>query len=622
MATFTITFITNGGSSIPSLTLPQGATITPPNNPIKEGYAFAGWHLDQSLQQPTSIPQTMTGYSFSIYAKWLTNSYTIEFMTNGGTPMNSLVISFGASIPSLSQTTTKLGHTFVDWYFDANFINSFDFRLMPPYNLTLYAKWSTNQYTVTFNSNGGTNLNAVTDFFATPLTMTPTKTGYSFTGWFKDALLTQPFDSPYAIPAENLTVYAKWAINRYTVSFSKLSEVKVSTVSAGGNHSVILTSNKIYSFGFNDVGQLGDGTTTMRSSPTDITSRFSGLVSPDKIISVSLGYNHSAALSSSGRVFMWGLNDLGQLGDGTTTMRSSPTDITSRFSGLVSPDKIISVSLGGTHSAALSSSGRVFMWGSNGYGQLGDGTTTMRSSPTDITSRFSGLVSPDKITSVSLGGAHSAALSSSGRVFMWGLNGSGQLGDGNTIFRASPTEITSRFSGLVSPDKITYISLGDAHSAALSSLGRVFMWGLNGSGQLGDGTTTMRSTPTNVTSRFSGLVSPDKIISVSLGIGQSAALSSSGQVFTWGFNGAGHLGDGTTITRYTPSLIFSNYYENMNEVIELPTIEFEDSITLSDPTMEGYTFAGWFTNVTLTSPFTLTTMPAENLMLYAKFDLV
>jgi uncharacterized repeat protein (TIGR02543 family) len=262
------------------------------------------------------------------------------------------------------------------------------------------------------------------------------------------------------------------------------------------------------------------------------------------------------------------------------------------------------------------------MWGSNGSGQLGDGTTNLRSSPTEITSRFSSLVSPDKIISIHLGGAHSGALSSSGRVFMWGRNSEGQLGDGTTNFRSSPTEITSRFSGLVSPDKITYISLGDTHSAALSSSGRVFMWGLNGSGQLGDGTTTMRSTPTNVTSRFSGLVSPDKIISVSLGIGQSTALSSSGQVFTWGFNGAGHLGDGTTITRYTPSLIFSNYYENMNEVIELPTIEFEDSITLSDPTMEGYTFAGWFTNVTLTLPFTLTTMPAENLMLYAKFDLV
>src|SRR5690606_21663692 len=104
-------------------------------------------------------------------------------------------------------------------------------------------------------------------------------------------------------------------------------------------------------------GQLGDGTTTNRSTPTEITSRISSATG-DKIIRVSLGYYHSAALTSNGRLFIWGRNDFGQLGDGTTTSKLTPTEITNRFS-LSTGDKIIQVSLGVYYSAALTSSGRL-----------------------------------------------------------------------------------------------------------------------------------------------------------------------------------------------------------------------------------------------------------------------
>ena len=147
--------------------------------------------------------------------------------------------------------------------------------------------------------------------------------------------------------------------------------------------------------GYNDYGQLGNGRVTDKYTPTEITSQFS-LSTGDQIISVSLGVGHSTALTSSGRLFTWGHNYYGQLGDGTTTSKPTPTEITSRFS-LATGDRIIQVSLGADHSTALTSSGRLFTWGRNNDSQLGDGTTTNRSTLTEITQAHYELVYSDTI---------------------------------------------------------------------------------------------------------------------------------------------------------------------------------------------------------------------------------
>jgi alpha-tubulin suppressor-like RCC1 family protein len=284
----------------------------------------------------------------------------------------------------------------------------------------------------------------------------------------------------------------------------------------------------------------------------------------DKIVSISLGKDHSSALSSNGRLFTWGSNEYGQLGDGTTEIIFDPslidsiyppTEITSRF-GLSTGDKIVSISIGGDHSSAISSNGRVLTWGGNSSGQLGDNTITNKSVPTEITSRF-GLSTGDKIVSISLGGWHSSALSSNGRVFTWGNNKFGQMGDNTTTNKSVPTEITSRF-GLSNGDKIVSISLHDFHSSAVSSNGRVFTWGWNNFGQMGDNTTTNKSVPTEITSRF-GLSTADKIVSISLGEFHSSALSSNGRVFTWGLNSSSELGDGTIENKSLPTEITSHF---------------------------------------------------------------
>jgi len=332
----------------------------------------------------------------------------------------------------------------------------------------------------------------------------------------------------------------------------------------GSDHSSAISSTgRVFTWGGNSFGKLGDSTDTNKLVPTDITSKFK-LNSNDKIVSLSLGGDHSSAVSSAGRVFTWGWNSFGQLGDSTNTNKSVPTEITSKFN-LGSNDKIISLSLGGDHSSALSEAGRVFTWGANRLGQLGDNTNTNKSVPIDITSNFK-LDSNDKIVNLSFGSAYSSAVSSTGRVFTWGWGGSGQLG--NNTFRnliSVPTEITSNFK-LDSNDKIVNLSSGSDYSSAISSTGRVFTWGGNNYGQLGDNTTTSKSVPTEITLNFK-LDSNDKILSLSLGADHSSAISSNGWVFTWGRNAWGSLGNNSTTNSLVPTEITSRFNLDSNDKI-------------------------------------------------------
>jgi len=143
----------------------------------------------------------------------------------------------------------------------------------------------------------------------------------------------------------------------------------------------------------------------------------------------------------------------------------------------------LEVYIGYDHSLAINSEGRIFTWGCNMYGQLGDGTGINKSVPTEITNQF-GLLPSETITQVSLGNSFSAAITSSGRIFTWGYNWAGQLGDSTTDNKFTPTEITNQFS-LLPGETITQVALGDLHSSATTSSGRIFTWGINWYGQLG-----------------------------------------------------------------------------------------------------------------------------------------
>ncbi|NCC41581.1 MAG: hypothetical protein EOM21_19610, partial [Gammaproteobacteria bacterium] len=340
-------------------------------------------------------------------------------------------------------------------------------------------------------------------------------------------------------------------------------------VSLGNSHSSAWTSDgEVWMWGWDQYGKLGDGgTNTDQAEPVEITSKFT-VNSGEKIVGVSLGHSHSSAWTSDGEVWMWGRDDKGQLGDGgTNTDQAEPVEITSKFT-VNSGEKIVGVSLGQSHSSAWTSDGEVWMWGSDSYGQLGDGgTNTDQAEPVEITSKFT-VNSGEKIVGVSLGALHSGAWTSDGEVWMWGWDLVGQLGDGGTnTDQDEPVEITSKFT-INSGEKIVGVSLGASFSSAWTSDGEVWMWGVDSHGVLGDGgTNTNQAEPVEITSKFT-VNSGEKIVGVSLGNTSSSAWTSDGEVWMWGRDSYGELGDGGTNTNQPePVEITSKFTVNSGEKI-------------------------------------------------------
>ena len=620
---YDISYSLDGGveGSNPSTYTIETTTITL-EEPTKEGYTFLGWYDNAAFTGTpiTEIPLGTIG-NITIHAKWEIITYDITYSLDGGIDGNNPSTYTIETTTITLEEPTKEGYTFTGWYDNAAFTGTSitEIPLGTIGDIALHAKW---QNSIIFDSNGGTNVETITQDSGTDVLepSSPSREGYTFDGWYSDIELTTAYTFT-VMPSQNITLYAKWTINQYTITYRTYDDYDhlisiplnpgetLIQISLGIKHSSVLTSEgRLFTWGENFYGQLGDGTTIDRHTPIEITQNFN-LAEGETLTHVSLGDSHSSALTSEGRLFTWGYNWDGQLGDRTTTERHTPTEITSNFS-LAEDETLTQVSLGDFHSSALTSEGRLFTWGYNAYGELGDGTTIERHTPTEITSNFN-LDEGETLTQISLGGYHSSALTSEGRLFTWGDNFIGQLGDGTHTNRHTPTEITSNFI-LTEGETLTHVSLGDSHSSALTSEGRLFTWGYNWYGQLGNGINEeYRLNPTGITSNFN-LAEGETLTQISLGGYQSSALTSEGRLFTWGSNEDGQLGDGTTTDRYTPQLsVFRASY-----LIEISTFDFNESLVEYTPTKEGYTFDGWYSDLSLTIEYVFTTMPAEDIILY------
>jgi alpha-tubulin suppressor-like RCC1 family protein len=306
----------------------------------------------------------------------------------------------------------------------------------------------------------------------------------------------------------------------------------IKSIAAGNSYTLALTeSGEVYAWGLNDSGRLGLGDTENRLTPTKVP----GLT---KVKAIAAGGGHALALTESGEVYAWGLN-YGELGLGDTEDRLTPTKVP----GL---SVVKAIAAGLSHSLALTETGEVYAWGINNYGQLGLGDSQDRLTPTKIP----GLA---RVKAIAAGWDYSLALTESGEVYTWGSNNLGRLGLADTQDRLTPT----RVPGLTT---IKAIAAGAYHSLALAESGDVYSWGLKGDEYGGllksDGLEYIKvllkavrhRTPTKVP----GLI---RVRAIAAGEGYSLALTESGEVYAWGWNEHGQLGLGDTAVRLTPTKV-------------------------------------------------------------------
>ena len=272
-------------------------------------------------------------------------------------------------------------------------------------------------------------------------------------------------------------------------------------------------------------GALGDGTGQQRLTPVAVQGGF-------VFTALTAGWFHTCGLTSAGAAYCWGQNTDGRLGDGTTTYRLAPVAVQG---GIV----FAALTAGAYHTCGLTSAGAAYCWGNDSEGQLGDGAIPANPPYAYLTpvAVHGGLV----FAALTPGYVHTCGRTSAGAAYCWGYNGSGQLGDGSdtTLRVITPVAVEG---GLV----FSAVEAGHQQTCGLTSAGAAYCWGWNNQGQLGDGTTTNRRAPVAVQGGivFTALATEGNHV--------RCGLTSAGAAYCWGINVTGEIGDGTTIDRLTP----------------------------------------------------------------------
>ncbi len=308
-------------------------------------------------------------------------------------------------------------------------------------------------------------------------------------------------------------------------------------------HNVALKSDgTIWCWGWNAYGQLGNGTTN--DSWTPVQTGLGAVPPLTSVVKLGGRPYFTLAVKSDGTIWAWGMNQFGQMGNGTVNSFSMPPVTVPGLVSNSSPggpiNSPIQVTCGYQFGAALATNGTVWTWGSGSHGELGNGTTGSSYYPAQVP----GLTN---ITAISAGWFHILALKADGTVWAWGNNSDGELGDGTPINRSNAVPVLN-VSNIVS------VSGGDSHSTALAADGTVWKWGLNDLGELGNGTTNAIANP------FPAKILTDKfgngfsnIVMASARDYHNIAVKADGSVWMWGANDQGQCGVGTTNSVWQPS---------------------------------------------------------------------
>ncbi|MBI2891824.1 MAG: hypothetical protein HYY13_13705 [Nitrospirae bacterium] len=291
-----------------------------------------------------------------------------------------------------------------------------------------------------------------------------------------------------------------------------------------GHACAVVTEGKVRCWGLGGNGQLGIGSTTNSSVPLNISTLAN-------VLSVAGGGSHTCVLVAGGTVKCFGKNTNGQLGDNSTTEGTSPVAVCDVGTCATSLSKVAAIAAGGSHTCALIYDGTIKCWGLNTSGQLGDGTNNQSLTPVSVSVIATAV-------GLSAGDNHTCAVLADGTPRCWGYNASGQLGNGDNVNQNAPVTLFG------SPTGVRAIAAGGDHACFATTASAAQCWGLNTDGQLGDGTNTTRNTPAAVSGA-------NTVRSIVTGKNHSCTWYASGAAKCWGDNASGQLGDGSILDRNT-----------------------------------------------------------------------
>jgi alpha-tubulin suppressor-like RCC1 family protein len=329
-----------------------------------------------------------------------------------------------------------------------------------------------------------------------------------------------------------------------------LANRTVIAMAAGQDHTLALCADgTLAAWGSNSFGQLGNNSAVDSNVPVAVVT--SGALANRTVVAIAAGQIHSMALCSDGTIATWGYNNNGELGNSGTASSSVPVAVSIAATPLATRS-VVGVAAGAHHSLARCSDGTVAAWGLNNAGQLGDGSTVSRSVPVAVSIGGTPLATRS-VTALAAGFYHTLAACSDGTVAAWGANANAQLGNGSFADSNVPVAVNTAGTPLAGRS-VKALAAGSYCSMALCSDGVLTAWGANGNGQLGDGTIVQRAVPVAVQTSGTPLAG-NAVSAIAAGAAHGLALCADGTLAAWGYNGTGALGNGSTTDSNVPMAV-------------------------------------------------------------------
>ena len=322
----------------------------------------------------------------------------------------------------------------------------------------------------------------------------------------------------------------------------------IKQISAGENHTCAIASdNRAYCWGSNKNGQLGNGSTADSNVPVAVN--MSGALAGKTIKQMSVEFSTSCVVASDNRAYCWGSNKNGQLGNGSTADSRVPVAVNT--SGVLVGKTIKEVTTGGFHTCALDTSSKMYCWGLNSSGRLGGGLTSILSN-VPVAVNMSGALAGKTIKQMSTGYSSTCAIASDNRAYCWGSGNNGQLGNGSTADSRVPVAVN--MSGALVGKTIKQILAGGDHGCVVASDDKMYCWGLNNNGELGNNSSVNSSVPVAVNA--DGVLAGKTIRQMSAGFSSTCAVDSGYGIYCWGYNSNGQLGNNSTNNSRVPTYVY------------------------------------------------------------------